>query len=296
MRVTFETSTDLKQKELEIKQQMLAEGASQEFLDTLTINRCCDVCQITIPTDYIEGIRECEKCFLKFDVCKSCQEYENEYQTVCPPNFGCTLKRRALCSNEASDSTNEAQSNDTYSLGGEQFSSGAKNVENKEDVLPQLVKDICETRYYMIGGLQTDEAHLDWQCLADLWLYFRSTEDSVLEKYGPPSTPVVALRSPLAMSLFRKLLPMFRDFLALDTEEMANQPLMMTFVYPNGDEFLIKRLYGEEKEKQKMSFVIAFIGLSGLQGWPSRYFYGVPGLGTFFNQASGQVLCVGYCY
>ena len=37
---------------------------------------------------------------------------------------------------------------------------------------------------------------------------------------------------------------------------------MLRFIYPNGDEFIIRRLHGEEKDKLNLIFVTHFIPIS----------------------------------
>lgn len=62
------------------------------------------------------------------------------------------------------------------------------------------------------------------------------------------------------MEVFKNLQPCFQEFITLDSNINSKSPLMLRFIYPNGDEFIIRRLHG--KDKLNLIFVTHFIPLS----------------------------------
>lgn len=64
---------------------------------------------------------------------------------------------------------------------------------------------------------------------------------------------------------------MFKITFKLDVDH--EKPLFLCFIYPNGDELHIRRLYGDElKSRAPLKFLIVFIPLSTVKEWKSRAF------------------------
>lgn len=149
--------------------------------------------------------------------------------------------------------------------------SASANLPDDKGMYTYLEKDSLITALDPMAGIYF-AGDLPWNCICDMWLYFRTTNCSAVEKYGLPSTLVEQLHSWKQYNFYRNQLEsLFCDFIKMDIVD--DKPLFLCFIYPNGDEVHIRRLYGEEaKEKAPLKFLVVFIPLSSVKEWKSREF------------------------
>lgn len=260
----------------------------------------CDFCRNDILED--EKSRCKSRCNFKcrdgdcgksFDLCLLCQEDSPFYMSECPAGFGCNLNEYKY-SPKHSGKESDDEENDPLFLElaqkpkGEQYEFSGKTINvvgekrpcDKTD-MTYLLEFLQSTGLLMQGGLfYRDGNQLSHNCFADLWLYFRSSDQKCIDKYGIPhasgSITIYNLHSWKLYEFFKALRPLFQQFIELEDEgRFAGKPLGMVFIYPNGDEFYIRRLYGKEQESKKPTiFLTQFLSWSTIAKngeWSSRW-------------------------
>lgn len=124
-----------------------------------------------------------------------------------------------------------------------------------EVVMPDVVKS---------GSDRTSIIAVDcknWEELNTAWRHFRSTDAECIKYFGVPDWPTPDI-VPDA-----RLTGLFSKFLLLNTPGRATMPLFIRATFPNGDEFYIRRLRGEELEQfAPTKFLCLFMDFSRVGG------------------------------
>jgi hypothetical protein len=285
----FETSSNIDSQLNALKD--LNDRMSSLGYTNIQHTRICDGCEIELPLDYLEGIRQCHKCNLKYDLCIECQKILPDFNAACPIRFGC-------------------KNIDTYTVFGKKNTVKDCITDYPEVTRNFILENVYKTVLYPLGGIgyyydesddESDvESHLSWNCIRDLWIYYRSTDPFPLDRYGCPSSPIKKLSSHSLTLFYFKVKDLFEYFVMQDTKiQHVDKALMMCFIYPNGDECYISRLYGAESELRKdLKFIVVNIAYSGFPSdvWSSRYF------GNMLKSEPGreipkktQIISVGIC-
>ena len=219
----------------------------------------CDGCRKEI-TDEEKGKLNgkftfaCRVCPMKYDLCYECQKEDDI--SICPEGFGCNESAKE--SSSIFIPKQERESIQTYTAFGQVFR--VTDISKFDMDSQSLRKDSEQCSHYMLSVAYIVEKEVSHELLRDLWLYFRSIDFTCLEKYGKPKTMLTNLGSSKLHNLYKQVKDCFSDFISIDIDE--NQPLMLRMIYPNGDEFIIRRLYGEERLKLDLVFVTMFLPLS----------------------------------
>lgn len=252
----------------------------------------CDSCGGEIPkqTNY-----SCKKCGTKFDLCEYCGEEikfilnrdlvfiidENKIfsKVKCPENFGCNnsqsstnkifisnklLKDEKLYEGQEGQQSPEPQEPlETYNAYGETYLStpSRKVTIHTKDI----IDDFSNCDHYLSSAIYIPQKEISHKLLEDWWLYFRTTDITSLEKYGPPSTPIIELASWKLYQTYLHLAECFSKFISIDEQDV---PLMMRIIYPNGDTFGVKRAYGELANKISSPFATFFVRWSNVSQSP----------------------------
>lgn len=154
---------------------------------------------------------------------------------------------------------------------------GQRKSKNPNQDMSFLYNFLQSTGFYYLGGLLHREGtELSCHVLTDLWLHFRASDQKCIEKYGAPdksgSLTIYNLGTWKLYHLYKQLHGLFSQFIDLDNEDNSGKPLGIAFVYPNGDEFYIRRLYGEELNVKNPSiFITQFFPFSTVPDWKSRW-------------------------
>jgi hypothetical protein len=269
----------------------------------------CDFCHNVIPdTDAAKCNFLCRqgKCSTSFDLCLKCQKLEPQYMSECPAGFklGCNADEYKYSPEYSRKQENEEGIDDEgndgsedgsedlffalqekpkppqYNFGDTTFNIIGQRKGNEEDITQDITflsKFLESTGLSYQGALfYRDGNELSHHCLADLWLHFRSSDQESITKYGPPSESgsltIYNLGSSKLYHFYRELRAVFSRFIQLDNDDYSNKPLGLVFIYPNGDEFYIRHLYGEELEIRKPKvFVTQFFPFSEIPEWESRW-------------------------
>ena len=226
-------------------------------LDNITV--MCDGCRKEITDEEKEKLNgkftfSCRVCPMKYDLCYECQAEDDI--SICPEGFGCN--ESAKKSDSIFIPKQDREPIQTYTAFGQVFRVTDISRFNMDS--QSLRKDFEQCSHYMLSVAYITEKEVPQELLGDLWLYFRSTDQTCLEKYGKPKTMLTNLGSSKLHNLYKQVKECFNNFISIDTDE--NQPLMLRMIYPNGDEFIIRRLYGEERLKLDLVFVTMFFPLS----------------------------------
>ena len=260
--------------------------------DEIQFSTTCDFCRNEIPDEEKEACNftcrdgDCSTCY---DLCFLCQTENPEYMCECPYGFlgGCNAneyyyspkhKRKDIDEdNEIFFRLAEKPKPDQYTVCGKTMNvvGPVKTADEKD--MEYLTVFLQTTGFLKVGGLfYTEGPDLSHNFLADMWLYFRSTEHNCIEKYGKPSKSgsktIYNIGSWKLRKCYESLIPIFNKFIGLDNKTYAGKPIGIVFVYPNGDEFYIRRLYGEELETRKPSiFLTQKYPFSEIKEWKSRW-------------------------
>ena len=221
----------------------------------------CDGCQIEIPK---HTHNKCKKCGTAFDLCEDC---ESEISRVkCPPGFGCNLPKDPnkifIPLNESKNTEVAEQTQARYEVFGESYLA----TESKLFNLPacKLLAGFKEATHYPSSVIYFPDKEVPHKLLEDFWLYFRTTDINSLEKYGNPRHPIVELPTYRLYQVYFNFMDCFSRFIAIDDDhsDSSEETLMMRIIYPNGDTFIIKRVYGELMQKVGSPFVTSFIRIA----------------------------------
>ena len=251
------------------------------------IVRICDSCKLEMNVPNPEEFA-CRLCGLSFDLCEKCQDECPYHKTQCPASFGCSLNDYYEKDREEMNKifVRSQEKKDTYTVFGKEY----------RDVHPKLGWDTEDSDFFLKDyntvefefaalcesppssltspedsedsedsedkeeGKEGEEEPVSWKFIHDMWVYFRSSDQLSKEKYGLPLRPIfyIGFKERNYYKDFEKI---FKSFLKFDCDEKRDetQPLLMCFVYPNGDEFIIKRLSGEERVKRKLDFLSIYM-------------------------------------
>lgn len=145
-----------------------------------------------------------------------------------------------------------------YKAFGIDMRAASAHLPDNEGAYGYVEKDSLLTCLDPVAGLFF-AGDLPWECICDMWLYFRTTNSFAIEKHGFPSTLVKELRNYKQYQFYIKQLePLFVEFMSLDVD--YDKPLFLCFIYPNGDELHIRRLYGDElKMRAPLKFLTVFV-------------------------------------
>jgi hypothetical protein len=239
----------------------------------------CDSCDGDIPkqTNY-----SCKKCGTKFDLCKYCEEEISKVK--CPENFGCnnlqSSTNKIFISNKLLKDEEGQEPLETYNAYGETYLS---TPSRKVNIFGKyLLDDFSNSDHYLSSAIYIPQKEISHKLLEDLWLYFRTTDITSLEKYGPPSTPIIELASWKLYQTYAQISECFTKFISVDEKhtfvdshfdqsnligqneesqkhKKKDVPLMMRIIYPNGDTFGVKRAYGELANKISSPFATFFV-------------------------------------
>lgn len=240
------------------------EALVQSYLaNIINVKLVCDCCRKEIEDDDLAKQNnkfsfKCKKCPMQYDMCYECQQ--DEGTTFCPEGFGCNPYGVSGSQDEIFITKVEKEPDNVYSAFGKLYRvTETKNINVGTD---QIIKDYDNSVSSLRAVIYIKDKTVSHEFLRDLWLHFRSTDITSLEKYGAPSTVVDSLGSMEGYELHHILRPIFLDFISLDGKIDENSPLMLRFIYRNGDEFVIRRQHGEELEKFNFKFVTMFLPLS----------------------------------
>jgi hypothetical protein len=176
----------------------------------------------------------CRLCPLKHDLCINCQklgedktDYDAddllEYRSMCPRGFGC----RSLVPDKYPKFTEKDKTYEAF---------GKRLAFDRDDIIfiDDNNKEETSNSLQIIGHVIYPGSHLDYRCLADMWLYYRSTEQLLIKNFGQILNPIYSLGIYEIYSLYLNAVPAFNYFL-------SNKCKRLNFIYPNGDEFVISK-------------------------------------------------------
>jgi hypothetical protein len=113
----------------------------------------------------------------------------------------------------------------------------------------------CDTSR-LVGAVYIKDTNVPWKFLDELWRHFRSVDSKSLLMYGTPPYSVTQLPSLTTYEVYKQMSEFFSGFISWDeSSPTPTSPLVMRIIYPNGDIFIVMRLYGEQKEKIGHPFI-----------------------------------------
>jgi len=232
-------------------------------IETATV--VCDACKKPINIEPNKKYNySCILCSTNFDLCLSCQTDEANYN--CPDGFGC-----------AEDEYNYKSKDNTKRIfvpNVEKEPLESYRVFNKKYYIPNETKLDVDTKKVIDDFNSSDHYDLsmvyfktkdtvNFDLFRKLWLYFRSTNEKSIERYGLPTAKINYLDSYKIMQLYDTLEGSFNTFIDIDSEIDPDSILMLRIVYPNGDEFVVKKLDTEDRNKYGgIRFVTFFVPFS----------------------------------
>lgn len=141
---------------------------------------------------------------------------------------------------------------DTYTIFGKtyEYDSGVRFQIDVKEMAKEFEKcNVCKTA----GAVYIQDTNVPWKFLDELWRHFRSVDSKSLLMYGSPPYSVTQLPSLTIYEVYKQMSEFFHGFISWD--ESSPTPLVMRIIYPNGDSFIVMRLYGEQKEKIGYPFI-----------------------------------------
>ena len=292
--------------------------------DQIEFSISCDFCRNDIPTDETSRCNfTCRDgdCCASYDLCLRCQTEYPYYTTECPDGFqgGCNVNEYYNSPSYSKKDVDEDDEifvplvekplPDQYTVCGKTMNVVAP-TKTKDEKDMQFFLDFLETTGFLkVGGLfYTEGPELSHNFLADMWLYFRSTDHNCIQKYGEPSKSgsqtIYNPGSWKLMKMYENLKPIFDRFIEFDNEQFSGKAIGIVFVYPNGDEFYIRRLYGEELQLRKPNiFLTQKFPFSTIKEWDSRwedpnktnaYSKELPKHAGKTDQSKSQYITIGY--
>lgn len=85
------------------------------------------------------------------------------------------------------------------------------------------------------------KGNFTYEHLTRLWCYFRSVEQTSLEKYGPPPVRNCCLTDP-EQSSYDNIWPMFKKFIEYDTKDISDKPLVLIAAFEDVEWQLFRNL------------------------------------------------------
>jgi hypothetical protein len=252
-----------------VPEDQLENFISEYVSNIVNIVTICDYCKEEISDAEKAKTKvnfACRLCPLKYDLCTKCQE--ETCVTSCPDGFGCSDSNDYYAEEIPFGSgyalptvfvpQEDREEIKTYTAFDKTFrvTEGTQLSLERES----FIQDYEKSNHYLMSAIYITEKPVSHELLGDTWLYFRSTSYNSLEKYGKPNTILDSLGSYKVQYFYYQISECFQKFIDFDNDK--NSVLMLRLVYPNGDEFIIKRLYGEEKLKVGFEFVTCFLPLS----------------------------------
>lgn len=229
----------------------------------------CDNCQTVLKKN---NTFTCRFCTVKYDLCIDCCYFIAT--TQCPEGYGCN-KTESLEKADKSEKANEIflvkkkrDALQSYEVFGNTFYVPPIKVIDME--MSKFVNDIkaCThaVRYATLINQGNNQKYISPDFLRDMWLYFRSTDEDCLERFGFPLTSITDLGDSNIIGIYKKFKMHFKQFISLYNNDA---PLLLRMIYPNGNEFVIRKLYCDEQrevcEKLKCKnfpFVTKFFDMS----------------------------------
>jgi hypothetical protein len=258
------------------------------------ITMMCDCCKEEISEIDKKKVNSvtftCNRCSLKYDLCPTCQlEPLNGIDRFqcCPYGFGhnenAVKTKSATATYDGNyfipkeflsddnkfdvkvsgDNDNNVSLSqdtkripvDTYTIFGKtyEYESGVKfQIDTKE-----MAKEFAKCKLdRLAGAVYIKDTNVPWKFLDELWRHFRSVDSKSLLMYGTPPYSVTQLPSLTTYEIYKQMYEFFSAYISCDeSSPTPSSPLAMRIIYPNGDMFIVMRLYGEQKEKIGYPFI-----------------------------------------
>lgn len=255
----------------------MAEDELNKLIDSFlvglnNVQTLCDSCKNTITDEEKKKLNNkinfmCRLCSTKYDLCEKCQK--EEATSNCPSGFGCAIDEYNY--NEKSDSddqkeifihTQDNRNVKTYNTYGQTFYVPPEEKFSIDS--STLIKEFETSRTYPLAAVYFDilpSIPISDDMLRDLWLYFRTTDDAALKRYGPPSKSITSIGNLRLLNCYNKIKEIFKRFIDVDLKIEKESTLSLLVEYPNSV-FMIRRLCTEEKNKMNMTFLTNMAPLS----------------------------------
>ena len=134
---------------------------------------------------------------------------------------------------------------DTYNIFNHTYKRAAKTILNDDETRNNLLSYIKKCKNIKsVGAVYIPEKDVSPCLFEDMWLYFRSTNKTSLNKYNPPTTKLNTLGSPRLVQLYEQLEPLFLEFIKLDDNN--EKPLLFNILLPKGA-IIIRKTESDEK-------------------------------------------------
>lgn len=207
------------------------------YINTHTI--VCDSCDSYISSR--TKIYNCRYCNLNYDLCDKCQKNDN---SICPEGFGCFRSDNPE-NKYFMRSDNKSNKGDTYDIFNHTYKRAAKTMPPDDEIRQKLLSYIEKCNEMKnVGAIYIPEKNVSLCLFEDMWLYFRSTNKTSLDKYGPPNTKLNTLGLQRLIQLYEQLEPLFLEFIKLD--ENIDNTILFNIVAPNGN-IIIRKVMTDEK-------------------------------------------------
>lgn len=255
----------------------MAEDELNKLVDSFlvglnNVQTLCDSCKNTITDQEKNKLNNkinfmCRLCSTKYDLCEKCQK--EEATSNCPNGFGCAIDEYNYNEKSEDDDQKEifihTQDNrnvKTYNIYGQTFYVPPEKKFSVDSSV--LLKEFETSKTYPLAAVYFDispSITISDDMLRDLWLYFRTTEDAALKRYGPPSKSITSIGNLRLYNDYTKIKEIFQKFIDVDSKIEKESTLSLLVEYPN-HVFMIRRLCTEEKEKMNMTFLTNMLPLS----------------------------------